>query len=76
MLHGPIYKDVDLAISRDFKFRERFDLQARGDAYNVFNLVSLQNPAGNGATVGSSTFGQITSAFPMRQLQVGLRLTF
>jgi hypothetical protein len=76
MLHGPWYKDVDLAISRDFRFKERFTLQARGDAYNVFNIVSLANPSGNGVTVGSSTFGQITSAFPMRQLQVGLRLTF
>lgn len=76
MLHGPSYKDVDLAVSRDFSFKERFKLQARADAYNVFNIVSLQNPSGNGVTVGSSTFGQITSAFPMRQLQIGLRLTF
>lgn len=76
MLYGPWFHDVDLAISRDFKFKERFDLQARGDAYNVFNIVSLSNPAGNGVTVGSSTFGQITAANPMRQLQIGLRLTF
>jgi hypothetical protein len=76
MLHGPWYKDVDMAVSRDFTIKDRYTVQARADAYNVFNLVSLSNPAGNGVTVGSSTFGQITSAFPMRQLQIGLRLTF
>jgi hypothetical protein len=79
MLRGPTFKDVDLAISRDFSlshFREGMSLQLRGDAYNVFNIVSLNPPTGNGATVGSSTFGQITSASAMRQLQLGLRLTF
>jgi len=51
-------------------------LQLRGDAYNVFNIVSLNPPGGNGATVGSATFGQIISASAMRQLQLGARLTF
>jgi hypothetical protein len=76
LLRGPTFKDVDLAVSRDFVFKERFDLQARADAYNVFNMVSLNPPTGNGATLGSSTFGQITSASAMRQLQLGLKLSF
>ena len=73
MLRGPTFKDVDLAISRDFVFKERLGLQLRADAYNVFNMVSLNPP---GATVGTATFGVITSASAMRQLQLGLRLTF
>jgi len=73
MLRGPTFKDVDLAISRDFVFREHMDLQLRADAYNVFNIVSLNSP---GATVGTATFGVITSASAMRQLQLGLRFTF
>jgi hypothetical protein len=73
MLRGPTFKDVDLAISRDFVFKEHLDLQLRADAYNVFNLVSLNPP---GAAVGSATFGVITSASAMRQLQIGLRFTF
>ena len=79
MMRGPTFKDVDLSISRDFalsRFREGLQLQLRGDAYNVFNIVSLNPPGGNGATVGSATFGQITSASAMRQLQLGARLTF
>ena len=53
MLRGPTFKDVDLAISRDFslsRLREGMNLQFRADAYNVFNIVSLNNPTGNGAT--------------------------
>jgi hypothetical protein len=79
MLRGPTFKDVDLSISRDFSlshFRDGMNIQLRADAYNVFNIVSLNSPVGNGATVGSSTFGQITSASAMRQLQLGLRFTF
>ena len=79
MLRGPTFKNVELSISRDFslaRLREGMNLQLRADAYNVFNIVSLNNPTGNGATVGSTIFGQITSANPMRQLQLGARLTF
>ncbi len=72
-LNGPIFRDVDLAIFRDFKFKERFTLQARGEATNVFNMVSLGQP---NITVTSKIFGQVTNAFPMRQLQIGLRLSF
>ena len=73
LLDGPGFRDVDLAIFRNFKIKERFDLQARVEASNVFNTVSLNSP---NATLTSSAFGKITSAQPMRQLQLGLRLTF
>lgn len=72
-LNQPAYRDVDLAIFRTFKVSERFNLQFRGEALNVFNMVSLNAP---NATVGTATFGQITSAQTMRQLQLGLRLGF
>ena len=79
MLRGPIFKDVDLAISRSFplnRLKEGSDLQFRADAYNVFNIVSLSTPSGSAITAGSSTFGEILSANSMRQLQLGLRLSF
>ncbi|MGH9521747.1 MAG: hypothetical protein ACRD3E_04360, partial [Terriglobales bacterium] len=69
----PGYRDVDLAISRTFKFTERVNLMFRAEGTNAFNMVSLGNP---GAAVGSSTFGVIRSASPMRKLQFGLRLTY
>jgi hypothetical protein len=74
MLYGPGYRDIDLALFRDFKIYERVKLQIRAEASNVFNLVSLGNPNG---TLSSSTAGSITSAQGnQRELQLGGRLTF
>ncbi|HWX53582.1 MAG TPA: carboxypeptidase regulatory-like domain-containing protein [Verrucomicrobiae bacterium] len=72
-LTQPAYKDVDLAISRTFKVHERLNLQVRAEALNVFNIVSLNAP---NSTVGTATFGTITSALTMRQLQLGARIAF
>ena len=81
-LIGPGYRDVDLGIFRNIHF-EHLDFQLRGEATNVFNMVSLNNPSGTsgppptvGAAPSSSTFGKITSASSMRIIQVGARLTF
>jgi hypothetical protein len=73
-LRGPGYRDVDLGLFRDFRFAERVTFQLRGEATNVFNMVSLNNPSGT--TFGSSSFGKITAAASPRIMQVGARLTF
>lgn len=73
ILDGPGYRDIDLAIFRDFKFRERFNLQFRAESTNAFNMVSLSAPS---TTLSSSAFGSISSAQSMRQIQLGLRLHF
>ena len=72
-LRGPGYRDIDLGLLRDFHFTERWMLQLRGEATNVFNLVSLNNPT---ATLSSGNDGKITSAASPRLIQVGARLTF
>ena len=73
-LDGPGYKNVDLAVFRKFPVTERFKLEFRAEASNVLNIVNFNNPSGT--TVGTTNFGQITTANPMRQLQLGLRLTY
>jgi carboxypeptidase family protein len=73
LLDQPGFKTVDLAIFREFKFRERFGMEVRAEATNTLNMVNLNAP---NSTVGSSTFGQISGAGTMRQLQLGLRLRF
>jgi len=73
MLDQPGFKTVDMAIFREFKFRERYGMEVRAEATNTLNMVNLNAP---NSTVGSSTFGQISSAGTMRQLQLGLRLRF
>ncbi len=72
-IDGPGLKNVDMTIARTFRLREKITLQFRGEATNALNLVNLQNPA-----TGSSaaTFGKITTARPMRNAQLGLKLVF
>jgi hypothetical protein len=72
-LRGPGYRDVDLALLRDFSLERGIVFQLRGEATNVFNLVSLSNPTAN---LASSLDGKITSASSMRIIQIGARLTF
>lgn len=72
-LDGPGKKNMDLGLSRTFNLHEVLKLQFRSEATNVLNIVNLSNPS---ATVGTTTFGTITSAQSMRQVQMGLRLSF
>ena len=83
LLDSPGFRTVDLAVFRDFKIRERFGLEFRAEATNSLNFVNLNNPGAsvpnnfdpnNAATFGN--FGTITGAGNMRELQLGLRLTF
>jgi hypothetical protein len=72
---APGYRDIDLGLYRSFQFEKGVALQIRGEATNVFNLVSLAAPT---ATVISPTDGKITSSVTNsnRQIQLGARLTF
>lgn len=72
-LRAPGYRDIDLGLFRDIHFDGNLTLQLRAEANNVFNMVSLSAPTAN---VSSSQDGKITSASPMRILQLGARLTF
>ena len=44
---GPFEQRFDLALIKDFHFRERFDLQFRAEAFKLFNNVIFANPAAN-----------------------------
>jgi hypothetical protein len=72
-LRSPGYRDVDLGLFKTFYIRDKVNLEARGEAINAFNMVSLSPP---NATLSSPAFGKITSANTPRELQLGLHLTF
>jgi hypothetical protein len=84
ILDGPGLRNVDLSILKVFRISERTGLQVRGEFSNAFNLVSLTIPSSaltttsnaNVVTQTSPLFGQIRNAADMRQVQLGLRLTF
>ena len=73
ILDRPGSKNVDLGFFRDFHLREKATLQFRWELTNAFNLVNLGGP---NTTWSSNAFGTITSAGAMRQMQLGLRLSF
>lgn len=73
ILDRPGSKNVDLGFFRDFRLQEKVSLQLRWELTNAFNLVNLGGPNTNWS---STTFGAITSAGAMRQMQLGLRLSF
>jgi len=53
---------------------ERFALQVRAEAFNLFNTPQFGLP---GNTIGTTSAGVITSVVtPERQLQFALRLSF
>ena len=72
-LRGPGYFDIDVAVARGFRLRERWTLQVRGEAFNALNHPNFGSPNGN---ISSASFGQITGAFDPRILQGSMKLVF
>jgi hypothetical protein len=73
ILDAPGMKNIDLGIFRNFRLTENSKLQFRAEATNAFNIVNLGSPT---TSINSSTVGQIRTARPMRQVQLGLKLSF
>ena len=80
ILTGQGFADVDLAIAKETKIRERVSLQFRSEAFNLFNHPNFGQPQNNLAV---ASFGQITATRTTRgdlgssrQIQLGLKLLF
>jgi len=85
---GPNYFDVDLRLMRRIKLNEKATLQIIAEGFNLFNRTNFAsvnnvvgviappfNLRGNSSLSPSQPLG-FTSAFPKRQLQFGVRLSF
>lgn len=81
---GPSSFGWDSALSREFRIREAYSFEIRGEAFNITNSfragVSLPSLAagtsGVNTTFGTPTFGQITSALDPRIVQLAAKFTF
>jgi hypothetical protein len=64
---------VDLAVSKEWTYGDRYHLTFRAEGFNAFNRVNF-----TGLDVGAAdpTFGDVTSAAPAREIQLSLRLAF
>ena len=76
---GPGRQNWDLSLLKDFAFTERAKLEFRVEAFNAFNHPQFQgniNTGGLGNNFGAGNFGQITSAYDPRELQLALKFIF
>ena len=79
-LSGPGFFNLDAALSRSVRFRERYSLDLRLEAFGVTNTPQFFFTSGNGTAAGltlnSSSWGDITNATGGRQLQLGAKINF
>jgi hypothetical protein len=73
MLIGPGQVNTDFSAFKSFTAWKESSLQFRGEIFNLFNNVNLNNP---NATMTSPKFGQITGSGSPRIIQVALRYMF
>ena len=78
-LRGPHLVDFDTSLFKKFRISERWNLQFRAEAFNIFNRANFAEPNAivfTGASFSSSA-GQVTyTATSSRQLQLALKLMF
>jgi hypothetical protein len=83
---GPSRVNTDLAVAKTFNFGERFNVEFRAEAFNVFNQVEFYQPGCSPGTNGvpqcnllnitTGNLGQVTATYDPRILQLALRLRF
>ena len=73
ILDGPGYQSVNVSFAKNTALSERFNLQLRAEAFNLFNHPNFNLPDN---FLGSPTFGRITSARDPRHIQFGVKLLF
>jgi hypothetical protein len=70
---GPSQWDFDMALSRNFAFKENQHIEFRWEAYNVTNSFRPMNPSSD---TTNSQFGQIRTSRPPRIMQFALKYLF
>lgn len=92
LIEGPGTRRVDFTLTKNLRFGERFRVQLRGEAFNVFNWTNprglstvawntLTAPISAGGTCNPntqtcSTFGQVVSYRDPRVMQFGIKFNF
>jgi len=75
-IYGPGYRNYDMSLFKNFHVHDRFNLQLRGEVYNLTNSPRFMNPVTN---INSPDFGQtvstINGAFG-RQVNLAARIIF
>jgi hypothetical protein len=72
-IRGPRSTQIDMGLTRSFQIRERHSVQFRWEAFNVPNLVNLNNPV---SARNSVNFGKILASGDPRIMQAALKYVF
>jgi hypothetical protein len=70
---GPGILNIDSVVSRHIRIRERFGIEIRAEAFNLFNTPNYSQI---GRIINASDYGQVDSQLAPRQLQFGAKVTF
>jgi hypothetical protein len=73
---GPAFYNFDFGLIKDTPFeigQKPFDVQLRGEFFNLFNIVNFGLPTN---TIKATGFGEIATASNSRQIQFSLKLMF
>ena len=73
VIRGPGFAIWDSALSKQFPVTERAKFTLRGEFFNALNHT---NWSGVDTSLGSGTYGQVTSARDPRRIQLALRFDF
>jgi outer membrane receptor protein involved in Fe transport len=73
VVRGPGRAVTDVSLLKNIPIRGRAQFQIRAELFNLFNTPNFNNP---GAVFGTATFGRITVAQSMREVQLGAKLLF
>ena len=73
MVEGPGLQSYDLSIAKNFRIKERFNLKFQTDFFNAFNVANF---TGLNTNASDKAFGTLSSAYPPRNLQMQLKLSF
>ncbi len=73
LMLGPGMTNFDLALLKNFRFRERYRLQFRWESFNAFNTPTFGPP---GSGLGGGEFGIAGAGASDREMQLALKLYF
>jgi hypothetical protein len=79
LLRGPYYQSWDMNLEKNLRFRDRYRLQLRGEAFNAFNHPNFGTPNAtitNAATVGTITSISSTPAASARTIEFVAKFNF
>jgi hypothetical protein len=78
MLRGPAFQDWDMSLQKNTTWKERYNVELRADAFNVFNHPNFSTPNAN---ISNSNVGTITSisgtpSYEQRTMEFAVKFNF